>query len=31
VRVHFNQYKADKDTIVKANPERPPFTDADPL
>jgi SAM-dependent methyltransferase len=31
VRVHFNQYKADKDTIVNANREHPPFTDTDPL
>ena len=31
IRVHFNQYKADKDTIVKANPQKPPFTNPDPL
>lgn len=31
IRIHFNQYKADKATVAKANPDQPPFTDADPL
>jgi SAM-dependent methyltransferase len=31
VRIHFNQYKADKETVVRANPDKPPFTNPDPL
>ena len=30
-RIHFNQYKADKDTIMRANPDTPPLTNEDPL
>jgi SAM-dependent methyltransferase len=31
IRIHFNQYREDKQTIISANPDRPPFMNRDPL